>query len=292
MLRIAAMLDDSRRFARFAVVGRCTGRATHLRLSIMPDERLHFALDVLNGEPDAHRIVADLLEEQGEAGLADWARGRKNNGRKRLEFAISLLPVDAAVRLGCDFVEHALDRQRRSFRSVPQIIHAVAAIREAFQVPHPAAPRESSPLAWAEYLTSGELLNVYAETNISPWERQFAILFEIRAGLEELAQSVRHASSAEERRRVGNERKAVHLEHQARIAIRKLARRMREASLSMSTGRPETPRRRFFGLLGGRTPDPATDWDRSSSSKSDELRWQMERAREAIEELLNERATR
>jgi len=254
-------------------------------LPLMPDDRLHFALDVLNGEPDAHRIVADLLEEQGEAGLADWARGRKNNGRKRLEFAISLLPADAAVRLGCDFVEHVLDGLRRSFRAVPQIVNAVTSIRDAFQTPFPAAPRESSALQWAEFLTSADQLNVYAETNVSPWTRQFALLFEMRAGLEELAQSVRHAVSAGEERAAGNERKAVHLEHQSRVAIRKLSRRMREAALPVE--QPEGRRRRFFGLLATPESPPHTE-SRPASVKAEELRWQMERTKEAVGELLGE----
>lgn len=256
----------------------------------MPDERLQFALEILNGEPDAHRIVADLLEEQGEPGLASWARGRKNNGRKRLEFAISLLPPEAAIRLGCDFADHALDRLRPGIRFIPQLANAVASIRDAFAGwPDPAELEQS--LVWADFLASGIPQHEYFDSNIGPWDRVFAILTELRVGLQELSSAVRHALSAVQQRRDGNERKAVHLEQLARDAIRKLSRRTREASLS--TGRPEpAPRRRFFGLFGGQNRDAVDTWIRSSSAKADELRWQMERTKAVIEELLHESPAR
>jgi hypothetical protein len=254
----------------------------------MSDERLHFALGILDGEPDAHRVVADLLEEQGEPGLADWARGRKNNGRKRLEFAIGLLPPDAAVRLGCDFAEHVLNGVRRTIRVVPQILNAVASIRESFRARPEATAISDSALSWAEFLVSQELLDLYDE-NITRWERQFTVLFELRAGLERLSQTVRHVLSANEQRRDGNERKAVHLEHQARVAVRKLARRMREAALPAA--QPQGTRRRFFGLIVAPDPPPAA-WVHPGAAKADELRWQMERTRVVIEELLQESPAR
>jgi len=68
---------------------------------------------VLDGERDAHKILGDLLEEQGQRGLAQWARSRKSKRRKRLDFVLALLPHDAAIRLACDFVGHLGDENLR-----------------------------------------------------------------------------------------------------------------------------------------------------------------------------------
>lgn len=73
------------------------------------EERCFLALSILEGEREAHRILADLLEEEGDAGLASWARSRKGtNFRKRFEISLGVLPARLNVSLAADFVSHTL----------------------------------------------------------------------------------------------------------------------------------------------------------------------------------------
>jgi hypothetical protein len=66
------------------------------------------ALSVLDGEPDAHRLLADLLDEHGERGLAQWARAGKAKRQRRLDFVIAVLPANLSVSLASEFLGYAL----------------------------------------------------------------------------------------------------------------------------------------------------------------------------------------
>lgn len=46
-----------------------------------------------------------------ESGLAQWARKGKGSGRKRLDFALAIVPYTTAVLLVCDYVEHLISNQ-------------------------------------------------------------------------------------------------------------------------------------------------------------------------------------
>ncbi len=70
------------------------------------DERCFLALSILEGDRDSHHILADLLEEEGDAGLAEWARARKGSQRKKFDIAIGVLPARLNVRLACAFAIH------------------------------------------------------------------------------------------------------------------------------------------------------------------------------------------
>ena len=75
-------------------------------------DRYALALEMLEGDRTARKILADLLEEQGERGLAQWARQGGNNKRRLLDFAVMLLPCREAVALANGFIGHAFaDRQ-------------------------------------------------------------------------------------------------------------------------------------------------------------------------------------
>lgn len=74
----------------------------------MECDRYILTIAMLDGEPDAQHILADLLEEQGDLGVAKWARARKRHVVPRLELAIGLLPHRAALSLACDFAEHVI----------------------------------------------------------------------------------------------------------------------------------------------------------------------------------------
>ena len=77
----------------------------------MECDRYILTIAMLDGQPDAQHILADLLEEQGEIGLATWARARKRHVVPRLELAIGMLPYRAALSLACDFAEHVIQQQ-------------------------------------------------------------------------------------------------------------------------------------------------------------------------------------
>lgn len=69
--------------------------------------RMQLAHGVLMGEKDAHRVLADLLEETGEPNLAKWARTNKVGVNRKLDFAIAMIPYRFALCLGCDFLAAA-----------------------------------------------------------------------------------------------------------------------------------------------------------------------------------------
>ena len=61
-------------------------------------------VDMLDGVPESHKILADLLEESGERGLAQWARARKGKLSQRLSFALAVLPYRRSLEIGCHFL--------------------------------------------------------------------------------------------------------------------------------------------------------------------------------------------
>ena len=93
-------------------------------------DRFTLALGVLDGEKDAHRILADMLEDQGDRGLAQWARARKGRRGKRLDFVLAVLPYKTSLRLGCDFLDHAIKtkkgRRKRAFKQTSFEIYEIS----------------------------------------------------------------------------------------------------------------------------------------------------------------------
>ncbi|MFK7768142.1 MAG: hypothetical protein AB8B55_13040 [Mariniblastus sp.] len=74
-------------------------------------ERLMLVVDMLDGVPESHKILADLLEESGDRGLAQWARSRKSNQKKRLSFALAVLPYRKSLQIGCHFLATRLNSE-------------------------------------------------------------------------------------------------------------------------------------------------------------------------------------
>jgi hypothetical protein len=68
-------------------------------------DRYALALAMLDGDRDARKVLADLLEEQGERGLAQWARQGRNRLERQLDLAIMLLPPEVALILGAEFLD-------------------------------------------------------------------------------------------------------------------------------------------------------------------------------------------
>lgn len=69
--------------------------------------RLRLCQGVLLGEKDAHQVLGDLLEENGEEALAQWARREKNGVFRKLDFVLAVLPYRLTLCLGCDFLASA-----------------------------------------------------------------------------------------------------------------------------------------------------------------------------------------
>jgi len=70
-------------------------------------DRYALALAMLEGDREARKILADLLEEQGERGLAQWARAGKSRPCDRVDFVLGLLPWPRTLRLGWGFYLHS-----------------------------------------------------------------------------------------------------------------------------------------------------------------------------------------
>jgi hypothetical protein len=87
--------------------------------------RLTLATDILEGEKDAHRILADMLDESGERALAEWCRAKKSGMRKRLEIVIGVMPHRMAVRLAAEFLRHAIRQTPEQFQRLGLPVEAL-----------------------------------------------------------------------------------------------------------------------------------------------------------------------
>lgn len=86
---------------------------------------LTLVLAVLNREPDAKQVLADLLEEAGHSGAAQWARARKSKIAQRVDFALGVLPARIAAVLTCRCVRRWLKSRFRESTSVTQLVDGV-----------------------------------------------------------------------------------------------------------------------------------------------------------------------
>jgi hypothetical protein len=71
-------------------------------------DRYVLLLDMLEGDREARKVLADLLEDEGERSLAQWARRGRKGIRRQLEFSTMLLPSLPALKLGADIIEATL----------------------------------------------------------------------------------------------------------------------------------------------------------------------------------------
>jgi len=75
-------------------------------MSLSNPDLYALALELLAGEKDVNKVLADLFEEAGDSGIAQWARSSKGKRRKRLDFVLGILPYRVGLLLACDFIEH------------------------------------------------------------------------------------------------------------------------------------------------------------------------------------------
>jgi hypothetical protein len=88
-------------------------------------DRYILTLAMLEGDREARQILADLLEEQGDRGLAQWAREGRNRNRRQLELAIMLLPCATAIELGVEFIEGSQMHPGQQVRGAAECIQFV-----------------------------------------------------------------------------------------------------------------------------------------------------------------------
>ena len=70
----------------------------------MHTDRYTLALAMLDGDRAARQVLADMLEEQDERGLAQWAREGRKDKRRTLEFVVMLLACRPGIGLAAKFV--------------------------------------------------------------------------------------------------------------------------------------------------------------------------------------------
>lgn len=73
-------------------------------------DRLLLALDLLQGDRDARLILADVLDDEGDRALADWARFGSMKRHRTLDFVLAVLPHRLTLRLACDYFASSLSR--------------------------------------------------------------------------------------------------------------------------------------------------------------------------------------
>ena len=71
-------------------------------------DRTYLILEVLNFNKDALQILGDIIEEEGNAALAQKTRARKFDERKMLRLGLELIPTQICVRAATKFFQHAL----------------------------------------------------------------------------------------------------------------------------------------------------------------------------------------
>lgn len=244
-----------------------------------------FALEILDRQPAAHIVVADLLEELGDQGLAQWARSRKSNLRKRLDLVLAMLPCEVTLILGCDFVQHAVE----VWHEYPDIRRELQQELFAFGEPY-TEHRTEYILApgWFQALrnwaagTSELQVDKISELPALFRSRRAEIFHSYGELVEAVLFRQQAITATHEGGRDGHVR---NLEQQSRTHIRKAANESRLSiqiidQVGASTSSQSW--REWFGLRA--QPQPRRQLPRHT--RSDEMKWQINRTRETIERLL------
>jgi hypothetical protein len=195
-------------------------------------DRYQLALCVLDNEPEAHLILADLLEEEGEPGSAAFARRAGDDLADRLAAALCVLPMHAMIRLGCNFVEHLLDRR-------PGLLYEVATrdwLRDGLRALRQwAAQRQFAGQAQGDYPVVKPLHDILWPFDCETAWRASPAPTEMGKALRRLADSVRALLKSQEQFQQGQPQAAERTLFGSRSAWRDflahLQRAVREADL-------------------------------------------------------------
>lgn len=137
--------------------------------------------NVLAGDRESRRVLADLLEEQGERGLAQWAREGRNHKRRQLEFAIIALPVITAIGLGVEFIGAGLEANETFFRKLGVVGYESAPEHQAIcrlkqlQQEFSKGSRREAIKAFLLHCASDPALEIYHETPTSGFGPQYIL---------------------------------------------------------------------------------------------------------------------
>lgn len=96
-------------------------------MDLNEEDVLTLILAVLDREPDAHRILADLLEEAGQPGAAQHARAKKSKTQKRIDFALTAMPARLAIGIACEFLQSEWKLRYKRYRDVVKLLDELRA---------------------------------------------------------------------------------------------------------------------------------------------------------------------
>ena len=228
-------------------------------------DRYSLALGVLHGEPDTHKILADVLEDQGDRGLAAWARARKSRRTKRLDFVLAVLPYRTTLRLGCEFLRHAVADPKAN------------RLNRGIELIHDWTKGEST----AAELDQG--CTVLSQVLPTRWE------FDVRSldsSLQALHRAARLAHVAAEYETAANARKCREHASLTSDAVRRVAKSSRvvaqEITIRNRYSRPPSPGV-FANLFRRDRREPQV-----AVTTGDELSWQCDRVEQVIVDILEQ----
>ena len=166
-----------------------------------PDERLYFARAVLRHEPDTHKVLGDLLEEEGDRAMANWARARKGSKYKRLDFVMALLPYLVTLRLGTEYLSHALTQANKRSRTSWYYRAATPQSSQARGALSPLITAVDTISQWTQGKVDADAMNdaCMVCSRIGPWSYGIQDLDQVMQSLHAAARCAEIAEACRER---------------------------------------------------------------------------------------------
>jgi hypothetical protein len=94
-----------------------------------PSDRYDLALSALEGDGAASYVLADLLETQGEAELADLVRHVGEGAACGVAVSLCTLPPPVAIRLACNLIDEHVRRRHSAWGEHRNLHHLLEEIR-------------------------------------------------------------------------------------------------------------------------------------------------------------------
>jgi len=252
------------------------------------EERCFLALSILDGELEAHRILADLLEEEGDAGLANWARSRKGrNHRKRFEISIGVLPAKVDVALAAEFALHMMQWLDRPYPEMSPFAANVDVVlkwakgetRDAFLV---AACQE---FATASFFDLAGADRMYGEDNVIYGALPGETVWQLGLALSSLARAAQSALDSAESR---EPRMIRHFRNETAHLTRATAKACREELCHHIYPQNIDEHLAFHAMGHYGNANRYRYHKHSNVPGRNELTWQMEHVREVLRDLTGE----
>ena len=171
-------------------------------------DRYIFALAMLEGDRAARQVLADMLEEQGERGLAQWAREGRRDKRRTLEFGVMLLSCRPAIGLAAEFMAKGLTRVGPTGKQLVKTAQQWARKELDDRVTIESCRREGA--AWSQERSSSRMPD-------APWERNLRF-----ACSDLLVGAIQRASEAEQLAAGGDLARAAARDLESRQYVRQI----------------------------------------------------------------------